>query len=159
MADYSFLTVWKFDAPLEKIFSAIHDADNYHRWWKGQSRVETLHRGNELGIGAVKKFKTRSALPYSLTYTGTVREVLPLKKITGTTIGELEGTGTWLFESENGTSTVKYYWVVKTNSFFMGLLEPVLKPVFSWNHDVIMKWGAEGLARYLGCRLLEIRNE
>ncbi len=153
--DYSFLTVWKFDAPLEKVYYAIYDADNYHVWWRGQSKVETIKPGNGLGVGAVKKFRTRSFLPYTLTYEGTVREVEPLKKVMGTTIGELEGTGTWIFESENGTSTVKYYWVVKTNSFLMNFLSPIFKPLFEWNHNVVMKWGGEGLAKYLGCRLVE----
>ena len=149
MADYSFLTVWKFNAPLEKVYHSIHDADNYHLWWKGQSKVETIKKGDELGVGAVKKFRTRSFLPYSLVYTGTVLEVEPLKKVVGTTVGELEGKGTWIFESENGTSTVKYYRVVKTNSALMNFLSPVFKPLFEWNHDVVMRWGEEGLKKYL----------
>ena len=153
--DYNFLTVWKFDAPLEKIYNSIHDADNYHLWWKGQSKVETIKKGDVLGVGAVKKFRTRSFLPYSLTYTGTVLEVEPLKKVVGTTIGELEGRGTWVFENENGVSVVKYYWVVKTNSALMNFLSPVMKPLFEWNHDVVMKWGGKGLAKYLNCKLLE----
>ncbi len=155
MADYNFLTVWKFDAPLEKVYNAIHNADDYHQWWKGQSKVETIKRGNELGVGAVKKFRTRSVLPYTLTYTGTVLEVEPLKKVVGTTTGELEGRGTWVFETENEMAVVKYYWVVKTNSVIMNFLAPVMKPIFEWNHDVVMKWGAEGLAKYLGCNLVE----
>lgn len=155
MADYNFLTVWKFDAPLEKVYNAIRDADSYHVWWKGQSEVETLKKGDALGVGAVKKFKTRSALPYTLTYVGTVLEVEPLKKVVGTTVGQLEGRGTWVFEQENGHAVVKYFWVVKTNSTFMNLLAPVLKPVFEWNHDVVMKWGGKGLAKYLGCNLIE----
>ena len=153
--DYNFLTVWKFNAPLEKVYNVIHDADNYHIWWKGQSKVETITKGDELGVGAVKKFRTRSFLPYSLIYIGTVHEVEPLKKVVGTTTGELEGKGTWIFESENGIAVVKYYWVVKTNTFFMNLFAPVMKPLFAWNHDVVMKWGGEGLAKYLNCKLMK----
>ena len=51
MADYNFLTVWKFNVPLEKVYEAIHDADNYHLWWKGQSKVETIKNGDALGVG------------------------------------------------------------------------------------------------------------
>ena len=162
--DYNFLTVWKFNAPLEKVYHAIHNADNYHLWWKGQSKVETILKGDAMGVGAVKKFRTRSILPYSLTYTGTVVEVEPLKKVVGTTVGELEGTGTWIFEREQWSddskssdhyiTVVKYYWVVKTNSFMMNLLSPVFKLLFAWNHDVVMKWGQEGLAKYLNCKLV-----
>ncbi|MCW5907998.1 MAG: SRPBCC family protein [Chitinophagales bacterium] len=154
MATYNFLTIWKFNAPLEEVYAAIHDADNYHLWWKGQSKVESIQKGDALGIGAVKKFRTKSFLPYTLTYTGTVREVVPLKKVVGTTVGELEGTGTWIFEYNNGITTVKYYWQVKTNSRLMNFFTPVLKPLFAWNHDVVMRWGGEGLAKYLKCDLV-----
>lgn len=155
MADYNFLTVWKFDAPLERVYNTVHNADEYHLWWKGQSKVETIKRGDALGVGAVKKFKTRSVLPYTLIYTGTVLEVEPLKKVVGTTTGELEGRGTWIFETEKEISIVKYYWVVKTNSLLMNFLTPVMKPIFEWNHDVVMRWGEEGLAKYLGCNLIK----
>lgn len=154
MVDYKFLTVWKFDAPLEKVYEVIHDADNYHVWWKGQSKVETIRKGDALGVGAVKRFRTRSVLPYSLVYDGTVMDVQPMKKIEGKTVGDLYGHGIWLFEQQNGTTWASYHWHVKTDVGWMNTLAPVLKPVFSWNHDVIMRWGGEGLAKYLGCELI-----
>ncbi|HLP49846.1 MAG TPA: SRPBCC family protein [Chitinophagales bacterium] len=155
MADYNFLTVWKFDAPLEMVYNTVHNADNYHVWWRGQSPVETISQGNALGVGAVKRFRTRSILPYTLTYTGTVHEVIPLKRVVGTTVGELEGCGTWLFGEENGQAIIKYSWVVRTNSRLMNFLAPVFKPIFEWNHDVVMRWGGRGLANYIGCRFIE----
>jgi hypothetical protein len=36
----------------------------------------------------------------------------------------------------------------------MNRLAPLARPVFGWNHDVVMRWGGEGLARRLGGRLL-----
>jgi hypothetical protein len=36
----------------------------------------------------------------------------------------------------------------------MNLLAPVAQPVFEYNHDVVMRWGGEGLARRLGVELL-----
>jgi hypothetical protein len=36
----------------------------------------------------------------------------------------------------------------------MNLLAPIAKPVFAWNHDVVMRQGGEGLARRLGARLI-----
>jgi hypothetical protein len=32
----------------------------------------------------------------------------------------------------------------------MNLLAPIAKPFFSWNHNVVMGWGGEGLAKRLG---------
>ena len=31
---------------------------------------------------------------------------------------------------------------------------PLLRPVFAWNHDIVMRQGGEGLARLLGARLV-----
>lgn len=154
-ADYKFLTVWKFDTPLQKIFDVVHDTDTYHLWWRGQGKVERIKGGNAMGVGAVRKFRTRSVLPYTLTYTGTVLEVEPYTKVVGTVEGELEGMGTWYFDYDGHTSTVKYQWIVKTNSRMMNVLTPVMRRVFEWNHNVVMRWGGEGLAKYIGCNLIK----
>lgn len=158
MAHYQFETIWQLRAPLVNVYAVIHDGDNYPRWWKGQEKVVAIERGNELGVGAVKRFTTRGILPYSLTFSSRVTVVEPLKRIEGTAFGELDGRGTWLFSEADGITTVKYIWVVKTTTFFMNLLAPLLRPVFSWNHHAVMNWGAEGLAKELGCELVSMRN-
>jgi hypothetical protein len=38
----------------------------------------------------------------------------------------------------------------------MNLLAPVARPFFAWNHDVVMRWGGEGLSRLVGARLLAV---
>jgi hypothetical protein len=40
----------------------------------------------------------------------------------------------------------------------MNFLAPIAKPFFRWNHNVIMNWGGEGLAKKLNCRLLESKE-
>lgn len=154
MPTYEFLTVWKLDASLEKVYSVIHNSDSYHLWWKGQSAVLRIKSGDPQGVGAVVKFRTRSWLPYYLSYTGTVKDVVPLKKISGTTVGELEGTGEWTFEGGDSMTIVTYHWVVKTNLTWMNILAPLLRPIFVWNHNIVMQWGGEGLAKFLNCRLI-----
>jgi len=32
----------------------------------------------------------------------------------------------------------------------MNMLSPLARPLFKWNHDVVMSWGAEGLRKRLG---------
>ena len=65
--------------------------------------------------------------------------------------GELTGVGRWrLFE---GPATVVIYeWNVRTTQAWMNALAPVARP--PWNHDAVMRQGAEGLARLPDCRLL-----
>jgi hypothetical protein len=72
----------------------------------------------------------------------------------GEATGELEGTGHWRLFEQDGVTAVTYEWDVRTTKPWMNLLGPVAKPVFEYNHDLVMRWGGEGLAQRLGCRLL-----
>ena len=51
-------------------------------------------------------------------------------------------------------TAVLYEWHVQTTKRWMNLLGPVARPVFEYNHDVVMRWGGEGLAGDLDCNLL-----
>ena len=72
----------------------------------------------------------------------------------GTASGELAGSGRWRLIEDRGVTAVIYEWDVRTTKRWMNLLAPLARPVFKWNHDVVMGWGGEGLARRLGVRLL-----
>jgi hypothetical protein len=49
-----------------------------------------------------------------------------------------------------GATIVRYDWNVETTKRWMNLLTPIARPLFEWNHNVVMNWGAEGLAKRLG---------
>jgi hypothetical protein len=72
----------------------------------------------------------------------------------GHAAGELEGTGRWRLFEEGTLTAVTYEWEVQTTAAWMNRLAPLARPVFAWNHDVVMRWGAEGIARLLGARLI-----
>jgi len=44
---------------------------------------------------------------------------------------------------------VRYDWCVRTNRAWMNALAPLLRPVFQWNHDAVMREGGAALARRL----------
>ena len=72
----------------------------------------------------------------------------------GKAFGELEGEGEWFFEEKNGITQVQYHWSVFTNKAWMNYLSFLLKPVFKYNHDIVMSWGAKGLAKKLQAKLI-----
>ena len=76
------------------------------------------------------------------------------KRLHGIAFGELEGTGTWLFEQKNDVCFIQYDWVVFTNKAWMNYLAFLLRPAFQYNHNVVMRRGAEGLAKKLQAQLL-----
>jgi uncharacterized protein YndB with AHSA1/START domain len=40
MVEYRLLTTWHIEAPLEDVYSAIHDALRWPDWWPGVKNVE-----------------------------------------------------------------------------------------------------------------------
>jgi hypothetical protein len=42
---------------------------------------------------------------------------------------------------------VRYDWQVVANKRWMRWLAPLARPLFAWNHDVVMDWGRIGLLR------------
>src|SRR4249920_2659114 len=42
MTDFSLVTVWELAAPLQRVWHAIHDVDQWPRWWPYVERVATL---------------------------------------------------------------------------------------------------------------------
>jgi hypothetical protein len=126
MREYRFVTTWCVDAPIERVFDAIDDAARWPQWWNGVTRAELLEPGAEDGVGRLWRYSWRSALPYELTFDSRVTRREP----------------------------VVCEWNVRTSRAWMNWLAPVARPAFGWNHDVIMRQGAEGLARLLNAPLL-----
>ena len=100
------------------------------------------------------RYTWRSKLPYELAFDMRLTRIEPMSLIEGEAIGELTGKGLWRFTEEGDSTRVRYDWNVKTTKPWMNLLAPVARPIFKWNHDVVMNWGAEGLARKLGVERL-----
>jgi uncharacterized protein YndB with AHSA1/START domain len=156
---YEFVTVWRFDAPIERVWEKIENSETWHEWWRGVQKVEQLKAGNAEGIGKIIRSAWRSALPYTLRFDAEVIRIEPLKLIESRAFGELDGTGLWQFEKEKENITrVRYDWRVRTTKPWMNLIAPLARPFFRWNHDVVMRRGGKGLAKKLNCRLLETVN-
>jgi hypothetical protein len=149
MADYEFLTIWHFKAPQQQVWDLIFHSEDWPKWWPGVERVEKLKDGDANHVGAVHRYTWKSKLPYRLVFDMETTHVEPIKVIEGRAIGELQGTGHWELSHEDETTTVRYDWKVKTTKAWMNLLAPLARPLFRWNHDVVMSWGGEGLEKQL----------
>ncbi len=152
LAGYDFLTTWCLDAPLERVWEAIYEVEDWPRWWRGVEVVRKLEHGDENGLGSVYRHRWRSRLPYTIGFDMTTTRVERPHVLEGHARGELEGFGRWRLYEGEGTA-VTYQWTVRTTRPWMHALEPVGRPVFVWSHNVVMRWGGEGLARLLGARL------
>jgi uncharacterized protein YndB with AHSA1/START domain len=155
MAAYSFLTTWILDAPLESVWQAIHEIEAWPAWWRGVERVDKLEHGNGDGIGALYRQEWRSVIPYPVRFETRITRLERPHLIEAEADGELAGTGRWRFFDGRETAIV-YEWNMRTTRPWMNLLAPIARPVFRWNHNVVMHQGGRGLADLLGARLLAV---
>lgn len=153
VAEFNFITEWRVAAPLPEVYDALSCCLNWSKWWRGVEKVEKLLPGDVDGVESVHRFTWRGRIPYQFTFDMRVTRVVPLTLIEGQASGEIIGIGCWNFSYENGVTTVRYEWQVRTNRLWMNLIAPIARPVFSWNHHQVMRQGAEGMARLLNARL------
>jgi len=154
MAQYDFVTIWHVDAPVEQVFDALSASEKWPEWWQGVEAVEELAPGDADGVGNLRRYTWKSKLPYRLIFDMRTTRVDRPYVLEGVAEGELDGRGLWTLTPRGNGTEIRYDWRVQTTRLWMNLLAPVAKPIFRWNHDVVMAWGGEGLARRLGTRLL-----
>ena len=153
MAEYHFVSRWRIQAPIERVWEEIFHAERWPSWWKYVDRVDELERGAADGVGRRQHLLFRTRLPYKGGFEVRATRVQPPSTLEADATGELEGTGRWMLTPDDGGTLVRYNWDVRTTRWWMNLLAPVARPAFRWNHDELMREGGESLARRLGARL------
>jgi hypothetical protein len=153
MAEYAFVTTWRLDAPVDRVYDAIRDSLSWPRWWDSVLAVEDLTPGDDAGIGSLRRYTFKGRLPYLLRFDLTTDVVLAPERLGGTAIGELEGRGDWTLRADGPDVTyVRYDWVIRTTRPWMNALAPLpfVRRIFELNHDHVMNRGLVGIRRHLG---------
>jgi uncharacterized protein YndB with AHSA1/START domain len=149
---FHLLTGWSFDAPRETVWRALIAPEEWPSWWRAVAAVERLAEGDANGVGAVRRMTWRTALPYTLTFDMRTTRVEPMALIEGRAEGELTGIGRWRLSGDGAHTGAQYEWIVDVTKPWQRLFAPLLRPVFTWNHNIVMAWGEAGLARKLRIR-------
>lgn len=151
---YHFLTRWRLEAPLSNVWDTIYDSMQWPSWWRGVVSVTEQDHGDENGINSIRTYTWKGRLPYKLRFSSKLLENDHGRLLHGHAFGDLEGKGTWRFSEADGITTLECEWEVCTTKKWMSALSFLLRPLFSYNHHLVMRWGAEGLARKLNVRLI-----
>jgi hypothetical protein len=142
---YHFVTDWRFQAPLHKVWSVVLDIEHYPGWWKNFRRVK-ITRGDGKSVGSVIECEVRGSLPYSLNYALEVTEADEFRHILLRSTGDLVGVGRWEFsEAEPGIVKAVYYWDVRTTNPILNLIAPLAKGALARNHERVMANGFAAL--------------
>jgi len=158
VAEYRLLTIWRFDAPLEAVYAAIHNAPHWPDWWPGMQKVEQVAAGDPDGINSILRYYWQGRLPYRMVFEVRATRIEKYVAIEGSVQGDLEGIGRWHFSNEDAVSVIRYEWHVRSTRWWMNLIAPFARSMFIRNHGVLMRHGAEGLARQLDAPLVSQEN-
>lgn len=147
--EFHLVTTWTIDASVEDVWRELSRPETWPDWWSSVKQVSVLHEGDERGVGTIRRMHWATALPYDLTFDMETTRVEPLSLIEGRAVGELEGLGRWTLRGNGPNCDVRYDWIVKVTKRWMIRLSFILRPVFSWNHAVVMERGRRGLLHRL----------
>jgi hypothetical protein len=155
-AKYNFITTFCVKASVEEVFAVLIAYNKWQTWWKGLNDLEVIKdarvpKGYKLALALGPGF-------YNLHFTLTLDSISINKSISLNSSGDLQGVGTFTLSQKEDSTVVTFIWNVETTKFWMNLVEPIGRPIFVFEHNVIMKWFAQGLANYLQKELLYIHN-
>lgn len=144
---YHFTTQWRIAAPVNRIYALINNAEAWPMWWPSVRSVAAISDPD----GTERQHQEwRTPMGYSFAFDLELLERIPNQRLHAAASGMLEGTGTWRFEDASGGCLVTFDWRVTTNVSWMNALGFLLRPVFQYNHYLVMKQGRKGLDRMLG---------
>lgn len=151
---YRFASTWSVAAPADRCWTLLESALDGRRleWWPhvrlrrvpapatGQDRAGLLHPGDEIVM------RVRSPLGYALASRLTVTSV-DRRAITAASTGDLEGEGSVRLSGDRDGTRIAWTWDVTPRRRWMLVAEPVLRPLFTCAHNVVMRGGERGLRR------------
>lgn len=146
---FDLVTRWRLAAPVERVWAALSQPEQWPDWWPYVRSVRRLREGDADGLGSVRRFEWATLLPYRIVIDVEAVESVLHRRLRGRSFGALRGEGVWILEPDGAYTDVVYFWRVELERRWMRLLAPVLAPLFRWNHDGVMRAGAAGLSRHL----------
>lgn len=153
---YSFITRWETSASINDVWLVIQDSLSWPQWWPYFITVSEVKHGNEYGVGSVRRYTLKSPAAYTLTFDLELTRIVEHSLLSGKASGELEGTGIWQFATQGGKTIIECHWNVHTNKAWMNMFAFILRPMFEYNHKLVMLQGAESLAVRLGKEVIVV---
>jgi len=149
MPNFSLTTQWNIPAPIETVWLAMIDTEQWPNWWKYIKKVEEIKAGDQFGINSIKQYLWKTSLPYQLILNLEVTRLEPYQLISVNVSGDLEGKGYCKFSVQPQHTSIFFVWNVQTCKHWMDYFPAISYPIFVWNHTQVMKQGEKCLIQRL----------
>ncbi|GGY49420.1 SRPBCC family protein [Streptomyces omiyaensis] len=137
---YRFRSVWRLDAPPDRVYAVLARAEEYPRWWPQVRSV--VPRDAATGTA-----RFRSVLPYDLHVTVRALRQDPGVRVLEVRLdGDLEGWARWTVTPDGAGTRALYEQEVEVRARLLRLLAVPGRPFFRANHALMMRGGRRGLA-------------
>lgn len=143
-APFRFDRSWRFDLSSDELWSVLAETSAYPRWW---SWLRDYDAG-PLERGAVARFRVRPPLPYALSFTVTIDDVVVGERVTTTVSGDAAGPAELvLTPTADGGSQARLVWSLQLRRPALARLERVARPAMVWGHDIVVSMGIRQFRR------------
>jgi uncharacterized protein YndB with AHSA1/START domain len=147
--EFDLVSEWRFEAPAEAVWDRLADVATWPLWWPNLACVVQLEAGDPAAVGARHRVRWTTALPYRLDLETRIVAVDPGERIEIAATGAVDGSGMWTIERLPGGCLARYRWQVRPRTAWMRIGAFMLRPVFIWNHAIVMGRGERGLRELL----------
>lgn len=144
--EYHFITHWRIEGDIARVYEVLHDPLGYPDWWKGlYLRVTELKPGDEQRVNQIVGFEMRGWLPYTLRWQLRCIETNKPYGFSSDSSGDFVGRGVWTFKQDGPIVDIRFGWNIRAEKPFLRYFSFLLKPLFIANHNWVMKKWEESL--------------
>lgn len=148
---YHFVSNWTVHAQLIEAEKVIHNVPTWRLWWRDLKSVNVI-RETPNYVGSEFEGVWGSASGYKLHMHIVITAFEAGKSIAFDATGDLDGGGTWQFETNGQNTSMRIVWDVATTKTWMNIGAPILRPIFEYNHSLLMRRAEVSLNEYLDQR-------
>lgn len=149
---YNLVTIWRLNAPVERVWRVLTDPEGWPRWWPFVEKVEKIEPGEPDGLNSAWRYAWTTMLPYRLRFELRVTRIEAPALLEAEVRGDLAGYGVCRVQPNGPETLVRYEWNVRTCRPWMQGIALLARPVFLWNHRRVMRRGEAALAGFLAWR-------
>jgi uncharacterized protein YndB with AHSA1/START domain len=143
-APFRFDRRWRFDVPVERLWEVLADTGSYGRWWWWLLSYEPV----PLEAGAVARFRVRGPLPYRLSFSARVDEVIEKDSVRASISGDLAGPASLeVSATVDGGSEARLAWELCAKRPLLVRTARVARPAMVWGHDLVVAAGVRQFRR------------
>ena len=139
-----------FDAPPERLWSALEDTNGFERWWGWLSGLTV--EGDGLRQGTVLRGVVRPPLPYRMSLVVELEECVAPSLIEAVVHGDLEGRAGLLLDEAGGGTRATVAWAIEMMQPPMRVAARYAHPLLRWGHDRVVEATVRGFRRRLEAR-------